>query len=204
MDVFTADPILTEKLIAERRATGADRYDEVWEGIYVMAPMANDEHQKLVTEIASVLYFSITRLGQGEVRAGVNVTDREDDWTQNLRCSDVAVFLDGAQAENRDTHWFGGPDFAVEIISPHDKSREKLDFYAKVGTRELLLVDRDPWALELYRLEHGKLNLVGRSTTGDPNALASQVVPFTWRLVAGSQRPQIHAAHSDGKQQWTI
>ena len=63
-------------------------------------------------------------------------------WTKNYRCPDVAVFLPGNPAEDRETHWLGGPDFAVEIVSRDDRSRKKFDFYAKVGVRELLLVDR--------------------------------------------------------------
>ena len=93
----------------------------------------------------------------GKVMAGVNVSDREHGWKKNYRCPDVVVFLNHTKAVDCDTFWFGGPDFAVEIASPGDRSREKLEFYAKVGTRELLLVDRKPWSLELYRLDGEKL-----------------------------------------------
>ena len=54
------------------------------------------------------------------------------------------------------TFWYGGPDFAVEVISPFDRSRKKFEFYARVGVRELLLVNRKPWSLELYRLDRGR------------------------------------------------
>ena len=57
---------------------------------------------------------------------GCNVSDRPKRWKKNYRCPDVAVFLPGNPAEDRETHWFGGPDFAVEILSPYDRSREKL------------------------------------------------------------------------------
>ncbi|MCH7988662.1 MAG: Uma2 family endonuclease [Planctomycetes bacterium] len=110
---------------------------------------------------------------------------------------DVAVYLN-------DTHWYGGPDFAVEIISPNDRAREKLEFYAKVNTRELLIVDRDPWALELYRLQDKKLVLAGKSTLDDAAVLSSEVVPLSWQLVAGDKRPKIEVTHADGKQSWTV
>lgn len=45
MNGLVADPQISEKLIAERKALGLDRFDEVWEGVYVMPPMANNEHQ---------------------------------------------------------------------------------------------------------------------------------------------------------------
>jgi Uma2 family endonuclease len=99
----------------------------------------------------------------------------------------------------RPPFWFGGPDFGIEIVSPDDRSRQKLGFYEKVGTRELLLIDRDPWRLELYRLTHGELSLVGASTPDDPQPLRSEVLGLTWRLVAGQPRPQIEIAHDDGR-----
>ena len=46
------DQTLANELLAARHASGADRYDEVWEGIYMMAPMADNDHQRLVTELA--------------------------------------------------------------------------------------------------------------------------------------------------------
>ena len=198
------DPWLEQKIIAERQASGADRYDAVWEGVYIMTPLANNEHQKLVTAISRILYEVIVESESGDVFAGTNVSDREDDWKQNYRCPDVAVYLNDTHAENRDSHWYGGPDFAVEIISPNDRAREKLDFYAKVNTRKLLIVDRDPWALELYRLQDKQLVPAGKSTLDDSTVLSSEVVPLSWQLIPGDKRPQIEVAHIDGKQSWTI
>ena len=97
-----------------------------------------------------------------------------------------------------------GPDFAVEILSEGDLARKKLDFYAKVGTREVLIIDRDSWALELYRLLDGKLELVGISTSENGEVLTSQVLPLTFRLVPGEGRPTIELARIDGGQTWRI
>jgi len=99
------------------------------------------------------------------------------------------VFLNDTPSENRDTHWYGGPDFSIEIISPNDRTCDKLEFYGKVGTRELLLVDRDPWALGLYWLNDKQLVHVGSSTLEVSDILTSEVVPLSWRLIAGQQRP---------------
>jgi len=198
------DPWLEEHIIAERRASGADRYDEVWEGVYIMTPLANNEHQKLITGITTVLATVVQWEELGTVFPGINVSDREDDWIKNYRCLDVAVYLNDTQAENCETHWYGGPDFAVEIISPNDHAREKLEFYAKVNTRELLIVDRDPWALELYRLQDKQLVLAAKSTLDDSAVLNSEAVPLSWQLLPGDKRPKIKVAHTDGKQRWEI
>ena len=204
MVALILEPWLEEQVIARRRETGADRFDEVWDGVYVMSPLPNDEHQEVATGITSVLYPTVHMTGLGKVRQGVNVSDRQDDWTKNYRCPDVVAFLNDTRAVNCDTYWYGGPDFAVEITSPYDRTREKFDFYASVGTRELLIVDRDPWALELYRLDGGELRLVGRSTAEQSDVLTSEVVPLSWRLVGGDERPRIEVAHADGVQRWLV
>jgi Uma2 family endonuclease len=107
------------------------------------------------------------------------------------------VFLPGNPAEDRGSHWFGGPDLAVEITSRFDRSREKFDFYAKVGIRELLLVDRRPWQLELHRRNGDRRELVGRTGLDDPFALSSRVLPLTFRLISGPSRPKIEVGRAN-------
>ncbi|MEX0704739.1 MAG: Uma2 family endonuclease [Planctomycetales bacterium] len=204
MAALIIDRDLEAELIAERRRTGADRYDEVWDGVYVMAALADDEHQELVNGLAAVLTVAVDWVRLGKVRPGVNVSDRDSDWKKNYRCPDVVVFLNETKAINRGSHWYGGPEFAVEVVSPSDRSRKKLRFYAKVGTRELLIVDRHPWALELYRLHDGELKSVGRSTVDDAATLASEVVPLSFRLVAGDERPRIEVVHMTGDGRWMV
>ena len=186
MVALIQDPLLEEELIAKRRETGADRYDEVWEGVYVMSPLANDEHQDIATGLSWAFYPVIQSSKLGQVRCGSNVSDRKDDWTKNYRCPDVAVFLKESAAELCGAFWYGGPDFAVEIDSPNDKSKQEFDFYAKVNTQELLIIDRDPWSLKLFRLEDGKLVSAGISTIKNGEALASEVVPLSLTLIAGN------------------
>ena len=168
-----------------------------------MAPLANNEHQRVATKLSAVL----ERIGEelnAEVLCGCNVSDRRDDWITNYRCPDNAVFLAENPAENLSTHWLGGPDFAVEITSPKDKTWDKLDFYASVSTRELLVIDREPWKLSLLRLQDGKLLLVGESTLAESLAIASTVLPLAFQLVAReNEMPLIAVSHQDGRR-WNV
>ena len=202
MTTLITDRHLERSLLRRRRAWGADKYDEVWNGVYIMNAMPNIEHQGLVGRLTHIVQFLVDDRQLGMTLPGCNVTDRAEKWRENYRVPDVAVFLNGTQAINKKSHWLGGPDLAVEIVSPRDRSREKLDFYAKDGTRELLLVDRDPWSLELYRLAEGKLVLLGRSMVEQPGVVQTEVVPLAWRLVAGAERPMIEVSQRDGSQQW--
>jgi Uma2 family endonuclease len=204
MAALIQDIDLSRRLIAERKRLGHDRFDEVWEGIYVMNPLANWEHQELVGGLIQCLGSVIRDARLGQVLPGVNVSDRQQGWEKNFRCPDVAVFLNDTKAVNCGAFAFGGPDFAVEIVSPGDRSREKRGFYAKVGTRELLIVDRKPWAIELYRLEGEALVRAGKSTLAKPDWLTSEVVPLKFRLVAGKTRPEIEAVHATTRKKWRI
>lgn len=204
MAIMVLDPSVEERLMAERSATGLDRHDEVWEGVYVMSPIANNEHLDLQGRFVFALRDAFGADGRERVAPGGNVSDREDDWTHNYRIPDVVVVLPGGAARDCGTHWCGGPDLCVEIASPGDRSRDKLDFYAGIKVRELLIVDRDPWQVELYRLGGSRLNLVGKLTPGSAEILASEVAPVSLRLLKGQRRPQIEVAHRDGKQRWLV
>jgi Uma2 family endonuclease len=76
---------------------------------------------------------------------GVNVSDRVRGWKKNFRIPDLAVYLHSSSAKNHKSHWVGGPDLMVEILSPGEAAYAKFDFYTAVGTKEILLIDRDPW-----------------------------------------------------------
>jgi Uma2 family endonuclease len=114
------------------------------------------------------------------------------------------VVLPGSKAIDRGTHWQGGPDFLVEILSPDDRAREKIPFYGRLGVRELLIVDRDPWGLELWRRQNDELALVERIGPDDSRRLKSNVLPLSFHLVAGQPRPRIVAASTFSPQEWTL
>jgi Uma2 family endonuclease len=192
------DEILDEEDMESRRLRGVDLWDEVWDGEIHVSPLANDNHQQLVTRLAMILGIIIDLPGLGDVRAGTNLSDRDKGWGQNFRVPDIAVFLKGTKAKNCGTHWMGGPDFAVEIRSPGDESLLKIPFYQQIGTRELLVIDRNPWSLVLYRLGENGLVPAGRSDLDAPEPIRSEVVPVTFRLVAGNEgedRPMIEVEY---------
>jgi Uma2 family endonuclease len=198
--------LATDELAERVRAVAESEYhnkDEVWDGVWVVSPNPSDEHNDVEMNLGTIFNVILGWTGLGLVRSGPNVSDRVEQWEHNFRCPDLAVYLKGTTARNLGTHWLGGPGFAVEVVSPNDRSRKKFDFYAKVGTRELLVVDRDPWILELYRLEEGVLRLIGKSSLDRPDLLISEVLPMSFRLVEGDPRPRIEVVHADGVQRWS-
>src|SRR3954447_17014842 len=80
MALLVMDPKVEERLKAEREESGADQHDEVWDGVYVMSPLPNNEHQYLASQLCFVLQTVIGLTGRGLVFNGVNVSDREGGW----------------------------------------------------------------------------------------------------------------------------
>jgi len=204
MTMLIQDRLAAGEILEQRRASGNDRWDEVWDDVYILMPNPNIEHQGIATRLTIIFGGLIEWSGLGNVFQGVNVSDRADDWSKNYRCPDVAVYLTGNPAIANGAYWLGGPDFAVEVISPDDRSREKFDFYARVGVRELLLIGRDPWGLELYQRHGTELALAARSNLEKPEALNSEVLALRFALVPGEPRPSIVVTTADAAQRWTV
>lgn len=204
MTTLILDADFEAQAIAHRRALGHDRYDEVWDGMYIMAPLANNEHQYVASKLAYVVQL-VCGDPSAVILAGCNVSDREVDWTANYRCPDMAVYLPANPAQDLQTHWFGGPDFGVEVSSSKDRTWDKLDFYAAAQTRELLIIDRDPWKLSLLRLQDKKLEIVGVSTIDRPSPVSSEVLPISLQLEArDGQKPLIVIRHLHDGRHWNV
>jgi hypothetical protein len=204
MPTLILDPGVEQQVKEDRELFGSDRYDEVWEGVYHVTPLPNSEHQILVNRFASIFQEVIGWPERGVVLPGANVSDRQEGWKENYRLPDVAVFLAGGSAKNCGPFWLGGPDFMVEILSPGDQTREKIPFYSKVGVREMLIVERDPWAVDLLRRTKGKLVSVGRSDLKKSIVLKSKVLAFTFRLVTGDPTPKIEVFSTETKRRWLV
>jgi Uma2 family endonuclease len=201
---IVADPRLSAALIRERREKGLDRWDEVWDGEYVIMTEPNNEHQKLVNRIGRLLEVVVDEAELGQAFGSCNVSDRMHQWKENVRVPDGAVYLQNNPAVDCGTHWLGGPDLVIEIVSPGDRSREKLPFYSSVGTREVLIIDRYPWRLELYQLHDGEFTLAGEAEPGDEGFIKLSVLPLRWRLQTGQPRPIIEVTHSETAEVWRI
>lgn len=175
---------------------------EVWEGVTVMAPGANDDHQTLAGRLYSACLVAIEDAGLGEVRSPINLSDRVEDWMQNYRIPDMTVFLNGTTAVCYNTHWVGGPDFAVEVISPGEAPTAKFAFYELIGTKELFIVHRKPWKLELFALTDGVLKLASSSALSSAAVCTSSALGLTFQLVEGTRRPRIAVVQPSSARTW--
>lgn len=196
MPMLVLDPTLAKEFWAlhEHRI-------ETWDGLDVLLPLLDDTHQTIRTHFAHPI-AAVTPDGAFAC-LGMNVSDRAAEWMTNYRCPDVVVYLNTNPAICHGTHWEGGPDILVEIISDGEDPHAKFDFYAQVNTREVLIVERDPWAVELFQLSAGKLVSAGRSDLSNGLVLSSGVVTLTFKLVAGTPRPRIEVTNTTSGRQWS-
>jgi len=145
-----------EALIESRHATGADLYDEVWEGEYHMAPMARGAHGLLDSEVAVILQSLTRPLGlfaSGPFNLG---------GPDNFRVPDRGIHRRRSNAA-----WFATAALVVEILSTDDETLEKLPFYAAHGVDEVMIVDPVARSVTWLRLSDGSYAEVDRSTLLD-------------------------------------
>ncbi len=125
-----------------RKATGADRYDESWDGVLHMGPTPNRAHQDLEWALETWLRMHWSPPSGGRVYHQINVAS-VGGWPNNYRIPDLVLLLPDRFAIDRNEFFEGGPSAVVEIRSPGDESLEKLPFYAAIGVPEVWIIDRD-------------------------------------------------------------
>jgi Uma2 family endonuclease len=141
-----------EALINSRRSTGADLYDEVWEGDYHMNPALRRSHGRLDAEIA-VLLHPLAK------RAGLYPTG-----PFNLGSANDYRIPDGALCrDQRDEAFADTAALVVEVVSPGDESEAKLPFYAARGVDEAVLVVPTRREVRWLRLVDGEYRPTDRS-----------------------------------------
>ncbi len=150
-----------------RRQWGADRHDEVWEGVLHVVPAPDFRHAALSAQVAHLL-------AAPAAAAGLTVTDAFNlgDSKQDFRVPDVGLHRPGAGGV-----WLPSAALAVEVLSPDDDTWEKLSFYAAHSVEELLIVDPEERSLEWLGLVEGRYRPIERSGVIDlgTDALARQI-----------------------------
>jgi Uma2 family endonuclease len=159
-------PAELEALIARRHDLGLDTHDEVWEGEYHMAPAANIAHAWLDQQLAELLgplARSVGLVGTGPFNLGEAGDFRVPDRGLH-RGHPTGDFLPTAAV-------------VVEILSPHDETWDKLDFYAAHGVDEILIAAPLDKSLRWFVRGHGRYVESDRSALlGSPSAnLVTQI-----------------------------
>jgi Uma2 family endonuclease len=175
-------PDVSQAELARRKLTGIDRWDEMWEGVLHLAPAPYDEHQRILGELVAFLLPLLKRSRRGTLRAGINVF-REASFKEDYRIPDLTFVAAGREAIlAKDGVRGGGPDAVLEIRSPGDETYDKFPFFAALGVREVVVVDRDTKRTEVYRLVDRQYVPAAPDADG---AVLSEVLGVRFRLEPG-------------------
>ena len=155
---------VTDQELAHRRSIGLDRWDEMWEGVLHMTPAPSLEHQRILGQLVVFLEPLLRSLKRGTLLPGINVFRTPT----NYRIPDLTFVAAGREDVLSDAgvREGGSPDAVIEIRSPEDETYEKFPFYAAIGTREVIVIDRDTKRPEIYRLAGSELAMLQPDADG--------------------------------------
>lgn len=141
--VISGEHAQVQELIQQRQDLGQDGHDEVWEGVYHVAPHAHAHHGIIQAELLSILYPLVKQRGlrpSSEFNLG--------DGKTSYRVPDF-----GVHESVPDLLYVPTAVMVGEILSPDDETYEKFEYYAGHGVTEIVVVDPAKRAILAYRLQ---------------------------------------------------
>lgn len=127
--VLGHEPVI-EAWLEQRRALGLDGRDEVWEGVYHVAPHEHGRNGAVAMQL--VLVLSEPARAAGLLPGGsFNLGEPND-----FRVPDL-----GFHRGSPNALYFPTAALVIEVLSPDDETFAKFDFYALHGVDELWVVD---------------------------------------------------------------
>jgi Uma2 family endonuclease len=148
-------PVALPDVLLCRKKTGADQWDEMWEGVLHMPPAPRNEHQHLGGELLSYLRQHWARPRKARVYYDVNLASIGG-WPEDYRIPDLLLLTRDRFGIDHGEYFEGAPNVVVEIHSPGDEAYEKLAFYAALGVPEVWIIDRDTKEPEILVLKRGR------------------------------------------------
>jgi Uma2 family endonuclease len=155
-----------QALLERRRCWGADRHDEVWEGVLHMTPAPGQLHWMLDQQLAVLL--DAPAHAAGLIAGGEFNLGHRDDY----RVPDRGLHRPEAASD-----WCATATLVVEIVSPGDETWDKLPFYAAHHVDELLIIDPHKQTVDWLALQEGEYQPIKQSRVIDlgPAQLAEQI-----------------------------
>jgi Uma2 family endonuclease len=152
--VVGTPPAELQALLDRRSRAGADRLDEVWEGVYHMVPAPTGEHAVIAQQLAELLGPPARAAGLVPSMHEFNVGEGKHDF----RVPDGGLH----RGLPRGT-WHATAALVVEITSPGDESWLKLPFYARHEVDEVVVVEPAERAVTWLALANGEYRRVSLS-----------------------------------------
>jgi Uma2 family endonuclease len=146
---------ITPGLVAWRQRTGADKFDEMWEGVWHVAPAPSLFHQDFQWSLEAWLRAFWARPAGNRVFHDANLAP-PGGWPKDFRVPDLVLLGPECLHIMRGVYLEGTPTAVIEIRSPNDETMEKLPFYARLGVPEVWVIDADVGLADMYVLRAGR------------------------------------------------
>jgi Uma2 family endonuclease len=158
------------------------------EGDLYMAPAPNRFHQDISRNIQGALdrYLEANPIGI-LYNAPFDVYLTETDVFQ----PDLIVVLNASRSILTDAGAEGAPEFVVEILSPKTRKLDlvnKKRVYARLGVKELWIIDPEPGIIEIYRFEQSEAEPIAKLYPSD-TLTTPQLPGFSMPAAAVFRRP---------------
>jgi Uma2 family endonuclease len=156
MPVLIREPLpdSIKAFLAERHRSGADRFDELWEGVLHVAPAPTGAHDDLLSQVMFLLTPPARAAGLVPGSGGFNLGDPND-----YRIPDG-----GIRRERSSALYFDTAALVIEVLSPNDETDAKLPFYAAHAVDEVLIIDPIGRTVRWLGLEDGRYTEVAESS----------------------------------------
>jgi Uma2 family endonuclease len=151
-------PSISEIELETRRRWGADRWDEVWDGVLHMAAAPNPFHQDIESDLERYLQRHWADPIKARVRHNNNLAKAGAGkrWKEDYRIPDLVLMTRDRFHIIKRTHLEGVPNVVVEIHSPDDEAYDKLPWYLDLGVPEVWIIDRDTLQPEIHLRKRGR------------------------------------------------
>jgi hypothetical protein len=171
--LFLEPPQEVLDLLDRRRRWGADRWDEMWDGVLHVVPMPSGVMQRFNTNLFETL-APLAKAKGLRPRYTLGLFRTEDDYRvpRQSYCRPEQLQERGAE----------GAELILEMRFSGDETYEKIDFYSERGVREMLVADPEERRVELFRAIDGRLTPVH---PGPDGGNTSEVLGVTLRTVDG-------------------
>lgn len=135
-----------DAILEDRRRRGADRHDEVWDGVVHMVPQPSPAHNSFQLGLRDAL-LPIARRHGLQVFTEAALYDPVT-GEANYRVPDLSF----ARADQISRRGLEGAELVIEVLSPNDESWEKLPMFARAAVREVWIVHPETRALDVLIL----------------------------------------------------
>ena len=139
--------------LERRRALGQDKKDEIWEGVYHVAPHEHARNGRIAWRLGRLLQDRADAAGL-EPGGSFNMGQPRDFRVPDLgyhRASESSLYMPTAA-------------IVVEVLSPRDETFEKFDYYAARGVEEVWVLDPPARTVRIWELRSGVLEPVAASS----------------------------------------